>query len=125
MKNILIRLVVNSAALLVAVNIISGINIPTWGVLIATAIVIGLLNAVLKPVLILLTLPINILTLGIFTLFINAFLFYLTSKIIIEFTVGGFWDAFWGAVLFSIVSIILNVIIGSNEMRNLQDENRR
>ena len=125
MKNVLIRLTVNSAALLVAVNIVPGINIPTWGVLIAAAIVIGLLNAVLKPVLIFLTLPINVLTLGIFTLFINAFLFYLTSKIIKEFAVGGFWDAFWGATLFSIVSIILNVIIGSNEMRNLHDANRR
>ena len=77
-----LRFMINAAALLVVVNIIPGINIPSWGVLFATVIVISLLNAVLKPVLMLLTLPINILTLGLFTLFINAFMFYLASELI-------------------------------------------
>jgi putative membrane protein len=107
----LVRLIINIAALLVVVNVVPGISIPTWGVLLVTAAVIGLLNALLKPVLMVLTLPINVLTLGLFTLFINAFLFYLASEIIKGFQVSGFWAAFWGALLFSIVSVVLSFII--------------
>ena len=125
MKNIFIRLVVNMAALLVAVNIVSGTDISRWGTLIAAALVIAVLNAVIKPLLIILTLPINILTLGIFTLFINAFLMYLTSALVKGFFLKDFWSAFWAAVVFSIVSVFLNVIIGSNERQGFQDGNRR
>jgi len=125
MKNIFIMLVVNMAALLVAVNIVSGTSITQWGTLIAAALVIAVLNSVIKPVLIILTLPINILTLGIFTLFINAFLMYVTSVLVKGFFLKDFWSAFWAAAVFSIVSIFLNVIIGSNEKRDFQGGNRR
>ncbi|MDR1196211.1 MAG: phage holin family protein [Endomicrobium sp.] len=116
----LARFILNIAALLVAVNVVPGINIPSWGVLIASVIVLSLLNAVLKPVLVLLTLPINILTLGLFILFINAFMFYLASEIIKDFRVDSFSDAFFGALIFTIVSALLNYIItGSRkEKRN-------
>jgi len=125
MKNILIRLIINSAALLVVVNIVSGSSITQWGTLIAAALVIAILNAIIKPILIILTLPINILTLGIFTLFINAFLMYLTSLLIKGFHLEDFWTAFWAGLIFSVVSIILNTIIGSNERRNSNNTYRQ
>ena len=114
MKNLFVRIIVNVFALLVVVNVVSGTEITQWGTLIAAAVVIAVLNAMIKPVLIILTLPINILTLGIFTLFINAFLMYLTSLLVTGFFVKDFWSAFWGALVFSIVSIVLNMFVGGN-----------
>ncbi|MCL2143994.1 MAG: phage holin family protein [Endomicrobia bacterium] len=117
----LARLVINAAAILVAVNVVRGISIPSWEILIAVVIVISLLNAILKPVLIVITLPINILTLGLFMLFINAFMMYLASKLVNGFHVEDFWSAFWGALIFSIVSIFLNMFIGGNKSRKRRD----
>ncbi|AKL98273.1 phage holin family protein [Endomicrobium proavitum] len=114
MKNFIIRIIINIFALLVVVNVVGGTSITQWGTLIAAALVIAILNAVIKPILLILTLPVNILTLGLFTLVINAFLLYLTSELVKGFYVAGFWSAFWGAAVFSIVSIILNLFIGTN-----------
>ena len=117
MKSIIIRLVINVFALIVVVNVVSGTDIPYWGTLVAAAVVIAVLNAIIKPVLIILTLPINILTLGIFTLFINGFLMYLTSVLVKNFFVRDFWSAFWAALVFSVVSIVLNMFIGDDKVR--------
>ncbi|MDR2426770.1 MAG: phage holin family protein [Endomicrobium sp.] len=107
----LVRFIISVAALLMSVNIIPGINIPSWKILIVTVILISLLNAVLKPILVLLTLPVNVLTLGLFIFFINAFIFYLASEIIKDFRIDGFWDAFFGALIFTMVNALLNRII--------------
>ena len=124
MKNVVVRIIINVLALLVVVNVVSGASIINWGTLIAAAIVIAVLNAVIKPFLLLLTLPINVLTLGIFTLFINAFLMYLTSALVKGFYVESFWSAFWGALVFSVVSIVLNMFVdetkGKNNGRRIQ-----
>lgn len=120
-----LRFMINAAALLVVVNIVPGINIPSWGVLFATVIVISLLNAVLKPVLMLLTLPINILTLGLFTLFINAFMFYLASELIKGFRIGGFWDAFFGALCYSAVSAVLSFLAVKSARAGSMDEKNK
>ena len=116
---------INAAALLVVVNIIPGINISSWGVLFATVIVISLLNAVLKPVLMLLTLPINILTLGLFTLFINAFMFYLASELIKGFRIEKFWDAFFGALCYSAVSAVLSFLAVKSARAGSMDEKNK
>ena len=75
------------------------------------ALVLGIINAFLRPLIILITLPINILTLGVFTFFINGALFYLVSKIVKGFVITGFWTAFWGYILFSIISFLLSLLI--------------
>ena len=75
------------------------------------AFVLGVINAFIRPLVILITLPINILTLGIFTFFINGFLFYAVSKIVKGFVVTGFWPAFFGALLFSIISFLVSLVI--------------
>jgi len=112
MLNFLIVLVVDSIALIIVTKLFKGIQVKGWGSLLISALAIGFVNAFIRPIVIILTLPINILTLGIFTLFINGFLFYMVSKIIKGFDIKGYWNAFWGALVFSIVAVILNLLIG-------------
>lgn len=106
----LIKLVINIIALFFVVNIVPGISASSWESLIVAAVIIGLLNSFLRPVLILLTLPINILSVGLFTLVINGFMFFLASKVVKGFVVTDFFSAFLAAILFSIASVILNTI---------------
>jgi len=110
MKGFFIRWLIHGLSLVVVVNIISGIRVDNWQTTAIAALVLGLLNAFLRPILLLFTLPINILTLGIFTLFINAGLFSLASWLVKGFSVAGFWNAFFGALVFSITSGLLNLI---------------
>lgn len=110
----ILRFIINTIALFAVVNIIPGVSAELWTTLLLTVLVISLLNAILKPILMLLTLPINILTLGLFTLFINAFMFYLASEMIKGFHIESFWSAFLGALLFSIMSSLISYIIGNN-----------
>ncbi len=79
MKELLVKWVVNSTALLVVIHVVSGVTVDNWPTVFVAALVLGLLNAFLRPILIFLTLPVTILTLGLFTLVINAFLFYLAA----------------------------------------------
>lgn len=110
MKGFFIRWLIHGLSLVVVVNIISGIRVDNWQTTAIAALVLGLLNAFLRPILLLFTLPINVLTLGIFTLFINAGLFSLASWLVKGFSVAGFWNAFFGALVFSITSGLLNLI---------------
>jgi putative membrane protein len=113
-KNLLIKWIVNSTALLTVAHLVSGVVIDNWSTVFVAAVVLGLLNAFLRPVLILLTLPVTVLSLGLFTLFINAFLFYLAAKLVSGFHVAGFSQAFFGAFIFSLVSFLLNLFIASD-----------
>lgn len=110
MKGFFVRWLIHGLSLVVVVNIISGIRVDNWQTMAIAALVLGLLNAFLRPVLLLFTLPINVLTLGLFTLFINAGLFSLASWLVRGFSVAGFWNAFFGALVFSITSGLLNLI---------------
>jgi putative membrane protein len=105
-----IKWFVNIIALFVVIHTIAGVSAANSNVVIIAALIIGLLNAFLRPVLILLTLPLTIISLGFFTLVINAFMFYLASKFVMGFSVTGFWSAFWAALLFSFISFILNLV---------------
>lgn len=111
-----VRLLVNAAALWVATRIVSGVAY-TGGVLpiLAVALVFGIVNAILKPVAIILTFPILIVTLGLFTLVINGVMLLLTSKLSdslgLGFHVSGFWPAFWGALVVTLVSWLLSMAL--------------
>lgn len=109
MKSFLIKWVINTVALVMVVKIIPGINVDRWQTAVFAALVLGLINTFLRPLVILFTLPLNILSLGLFTLVINGFLFYLVSKLVKGFTINSFWNAFWGALFFSIISFFLNL----------------
>lgn len=111
MKNLLLKWLINTVALFVVINVVSGISLERWQTLLAGALVIGLLNAFFRPMLILLTLPVNVLTLGFFTLVINGVIFYLGAWMVRGFHVNGFWNSFVAALVFSIVSSLLNILI--------------
>src|SRR5512143_3975146 len=98
-------------ALLIVVNVVSGIRVDRWQTLLAGALVLGLLNAFLRPVLFFLTLPVTVATLGLFTLVLNGLVFYLAAWLVKGFYVTGFWSSFVAALVFSIVSFLLNMLI--------------
>ncbi|MGH9367320.1 MAG: phage holin family protein [Thermoanaerobaculia bacterium] len=111
----LFRLVISAFALWVAVQIVPGVSYEgEWVKLVLVALVLGLLNALVRPLLMLLSCPMLILTLGLFTLVINALVLWLTSalsgKLGLGFHVAGFWAAFLGALVVSIVSVLLSVL---------------
>ena len=114
MISFLVKWLINIIALYVVIHTVAGITAAGSNVVIVAALIIGLLNAFLRPVLIILTLPLTVSTLGLFTLVINAFMFYLASKFVPGFTVVSFWSAFCAALLFSILSFVLNLLLTPN-----------
>jgi putative membrane protein len=100
----------NSLALFLVMKLVPGIQIDHFRDLLAATLVIGLLNTFIRPVVLLLTLPVTVLTLGLFTLVINGLMFHLTAMLVDGFRVTGFAVAFLAALLFSIFSSVLNLI---------------
>jgi len=114
MRKFILKWAASTAALAAAAWVVKGIVIDSGWALLGAALVIGLLNAFLKPIVVLLTLPLNILTLGLFTFVINAIMILLTSEVVKGFTVNSFWAALIGAIVMSVVGFILNLFIGDN-----------
>jgi len=106
--DLLIKWVVLALSIMFVGWIIPGISISSFFTALIAGIVIALVNVFIKPILIFLTLPINILTLGIFILVINAILFMFVAYIVPGVEVDGFWSAFWGAIVLSILSIAIS-----------------
>jgi len=99
------------AALFVVAYFVPGVHVSSiLGAFIA-AIILGIANAIVKPVLIILTLPVEILTLGLFTFVINAFLFWIVGHLGIGLSVNGWWAALWGSIILWIVSWILSAVL--------------
>jgi putative membrane protein len=112
----IVRTLVNAAALYVATRLVSGVTFTgDWLPFMGVAIVFGIVNAFIGPVAKILTFPLIIVTLGIFSLFVNGLMLWLTSSISgslgLGFHVSGFWAAFWGALVVSIVSLILTIAV--------------
>jgi putative membrane protein len=128
----LLRVLVSAAALGVATWAVSGIELLAgsgWsrvGTLLAVAVIFGLINAVLKPLIKVIGCAFYVLTLGLIALVVNGLLLWLTSVIAgdlkLPFHVTGFWPAFWGAIIVGLVSWVLNLLIGDNRRRNNKDE---
>ncbi len=106
----LLQLLINAAAFYLTAYLIPGITISGWTALLVVSIVWGILSVLIKPVLLFLTLPINVLTLGLFTLVINAILLLMTSSIVPGFHVDGFGTAVLAGVVFSILNGFLNAL---------------
>jgi putative membrane protein len=105
---------INTLAVLAAVLVVKGIQYEKPLDLVLASLLLGVLNAILRPVLLLLTLPLLVLSLGLFTLVINALLLYWVGNLLRpHFVVDTFWDAFWGALVISVVSLVLNVLTGT------------
>jgi putative membrane protein len=103
---ILLRILWNALGLLLVAEFVPGITVDGFYTAVIAAVILGILNAVVKPVLVLLTLPITLLTLGLFTLVINAALFIFAASFIDGFAVASFWYGLLGSVLMSVVSTI-------------------
>ena len=116
---LILRILVNAAALWVAARLVPGIEAGGIGSILAIALVFGVLNALIKPFLKLVSCPVILLTLGLFTLVVNALMLMLTAflgaKLGIEFRVDGFWAAFLGALLVSVVSTVLSWLLPDGE----------
>jgi putative membrane protein len=113
MKGILVRWFILTAAIIVASYLLDGIQVKGFFSAFFAAAILGILNAFFRPLLIILTLPINILTLGLFTFIINALLLKMASGVISGFDVRGFWAAVFGSIIISVVSWALNSFISS------------
>jgi len=112
----LLRLLVNTLALLAAVVIVPGVRFSgPWWELIVVAVTFGLVNALLRPILYLLTCPLVLLTLGAFALVVNAALFALTARLAralgIAFSVSGFWSALGGAIVTSLAAVLVGLVV--------------
>lgn len=114
MFGLLLRWAIVSAGLWVAASLVSGISFTSTGALVVAALVLGILNAVVRPILVILTLPVTVVTLGLFLFVINAGMLKLTSSIVDGFQVDGFWSAVFGALVLSIVSLVLNMFVNDS-----------
>jgi putative membrane protein len=105
------RLLLIALAIMGVSYFIPGISVRSFWVALLFALILGVVNALIRPLIILLTLPINLLTLGLFTLIINAFTFWLASKFIFGVEIASFASAFWGALIIWIVSWLANQLL--------------
>ena len=112
MNGLTIRWLTLTAAIIVASYMIDGIRVTGVFSAIFAAAALGILNAFFRPIALILTLPINILSLGLFTFIVNAVMLKMASGVIPGFDVQGFWAAVWGAFLISVISWLLNAFIG-------------
>lgn len=108
---LLLRWLILTVAIIIASYLLEGIRVSGFFSAFCAAAVLGILNALFRPILILLTLPINILSLGLFTFVINAVMLMMVSGVISGFEVHGFWTAVFGSLIISIISWLLNSFI--------------
>ncbi len=108
---LLLKIIVSTVSILVAAYIIPGVEVTAWTTAAIVAIVLGALNTFIRPLLVFLTLPINVVTLGLFTFVINAFLIWLTALVVAGFAVSTFWVAILFAVVNSIISAFLSMFL--------------
>ena len=122
MKNFIKVTLINIFALFIVNGILSGIVISNWESLIFSAMVLSLINIYLKPIIKIIMLPVNFLTLGLFTLFINAFLLYFVESLVKGFYIDKFFTAFIGALMLSIIYLIVEkfVIVRNKDFYNKQ-----
>ena len=109
----ILRCVINALALLAVTYLYDGVKVDGFTSAIIAAVVLGVVNAILRPILVILTLPVTILTLGLFIFVINALLFWLVASIVPGFNVAGFWASMIGSILFSIITLLTSYLLGS------------
>jgi putative membrane protein len=117
MKHFVFRWVITTIAVMVASSVIHGIRYDTVAALIGAALLLGILNAFVRPILLILSVPLILLTLGFFILILNALMLFFVPSIVMGFHVDSFWSAFWGAIVVSIVSWILSAFFRGSDGR--------
>ncbi len=109
----LLRLILTTLAILLVTKVYGGIQVDSVTTAVIAAVVLGLINMIVRPVIVLLTLPISMLTLGLFLLVINAGMLSLAAWLVNGFEVGGFWDALIASFIISVVVALLNGLVRS------------
>jgi len=102
---------VNTVSLIAVAYLMPSISVASFWTALIAALVLGLVNAVIRPILVILTLPATILTLGLFIFVINGLLFWFVGSFIEGFTVAGFWAGFFGAIVYSLISWLLSALL--------------
>lgn len=115
MKTLIARWFIAALALIVVAYLLPGISVSSFYIALIAALILGLVNTFIRPVLLLLTLPLNILTLGLFTFVINALLFLFVASFVQGFEVSGFWVALVGALIVSVLSYFGNKLVEKDE----------
>ena len=110
MATLVVKWLVNALAIFIVGQFLPGIHVPDYMTALWVALVLGVVNAVIRPILLLVTLPINILSLGLFTFILNGLMFWLATKFVSNFTVDGFWWAVLGALVVSAIATGLDRI---------------
>ena len=111
MVRFLLAWLVNTLALIAVAYLMPSITVSSFGAALIAALVLGLVNAIVRPVLVLLTLPVTMLTLGLFIFVLNGLLFWMVASWLEGFHVAGFWSGVFGAILFSLVSWLLSALV--------------
>ena len=126
MRTFVLRWLICTIAVLVATYVVKGIHFAAWVDLCVASLLLGILNAVLRPILMLLTFPLLLVSLGLFQIIINAALLYSVGYVLRpHFYVDGFWNEIFGAVVISFISLILNVLMGTGNSRvRIEDRHR-
>jgi putative membrane protein len=117
MRHFVFRWIATTVAVMVAAQIISGIRYDSTGSLIAAALLLGILNAFVRPFLLILSAPLILLTLGFFVLVVNSLMLMAVPAVVSGFHVDRFWSAFWGAIIISIVSWLLSAFFRGSDGR--------
>ncbi|PKM76994.1 MAG: hypothetical protein CVU90_09685 [Firmicutes bacterium HGW-Firmicutes-15] len=106
----ILRWILNILAIVVTAKLLSGFEVNIWGAIVGS-VFLGVINAVIRPLIILLTLPLNILSLGLFTFVINGFMLYLTAATVKGFDVQGFWWAVLTSIVLSLISLVISLFV--------------
>jgi putative membrane protein len=125
LKEFLGRWLITTVAVMVAANLGLGIHCEKFTTLLVASLLLGILNAFLRPLLLLLALPLVLVTLGLFILVINALLLLLVGKLVPGFVVPGFWPAFWGALAITVMTLVLNLLTGTGGARVTMQRGKR
>ncbi|POY37120.1 hypothetical protein C3K47_08670 [Solitalea longa] len=110
--NLIVRLIITAVVAFGLSYILPGVHIDTFGTALILAVVLGILNAVIKPILVILTLPITLITLGLFLLVINFLIIYFAEKVVSGFSVDGFW---WAIIFSFLLSLVTSILSGSEK----------
>jgi putative membrane protein len=116
-KQFVVRWAATTVAVMIASAVIRGIRYDTIGALIGASLLLGILNAFVRPFLLILSAPVILITLGLFIFVLNALLLLLVPSVVVGFHVAGFWTAFWGAIIISFVSWILSAFFRGSDGR--------
>jgi putative membrane protein len=110
-RNLLIVWLINALALLALPYLVPSVQVESFYTALIAALLLGLVNSLIRPLLVLLTLPVTVVTLGLFVFVINALLFWFVASFVKGFSVAGFWSAFFGAIVYALVSWAASTLV--------------